>query len=222
MRKLAQYVIVAAIMILVFPIAALAHNSRGDDKDNNRGRGNSNHFGLETDQPIRFDEKFTHARDNFRGNLRGGTVTATANGSFTMEARNGTVYTVNTTDATFSLPFKGTFSAADLEVDDSVKVKGPVSDTTINADAVIVVPANTRPAKAKGTVTAVNGNKITVQTKHNGEVTLNTDSDTTVTDRDGNEIATADIEVGSEIKAKGLWDKVKETFHAIAIKLHLK
>jgi hypothetical protein len=205
MNKLMKYAAIAAIAISVVPFAAQAHDGDSDSRESdNRGENQFRVLNLD------------HIN---RGESRRGKVTAVASGLFTLEAKDGKVYTVNSANATFTLPFNGKFIASDLKVGDAVKVRGTISGTAITASSVIVVPANKRPVKGKATVSAVNGSTLTVLTKSGNTVTVNTDSNTTVTKQDGSAGAVADVQVGSKVKLAGLWDTVLNVLNAIKIKL---
>jgi hypothetical protein len=76
---------------------------------------------------------------------------------------------------------------------------------------------NVRPGKAKGTVTAVSGNTITLQTKNDKTITVNTTAETDVVKADGTTGTTTDIQVGSKLKIWGLWDKITNILSALRI-----
>jgi hypothetical protein len=202
MNRFIKYTAVAAIALSIVPFAAQAHDNDGD----NDRRGEDRFHALNLD-------------DINRGETRRGTVTAVAAGSFTFEAKDGKIYTVTTTDATFMLPFQGKFAASELKVGDAVRVHGTLSGLTIAANRIIVVPANEQPAKGKATVSAVNGSTLTVLTKSGNSITVNTDSNTTVTKQDGSAGAVSDVQVGAKVKLAGLWDSVLNVLSAIKIKL---
>ncbi len=81
------------------------------------------------------------------------------------------------------------------------------------------MPANLQPAMAKGTVTAVNDDNITLQTTEDTTITVNTDADTVIKDDNGDIAAQSDIEIGMSAKLLGLWDSVLNVFNAFKIKL---
>lgn len=176
-------------------------NSRNGDQDGREGKGE-------------------HDFANVNANRHMGTVTALGANSFTMTGKDSIVYTVDTTGTTtYSLPFKGILVFSDIKVNDSVKVLGPVSGTIITATSIIDTPVNMKAKKASGTVTAVNGSTLTVQTKDATALTVNTNANTVVTKADGTTGTMADILVGSSLKIRGLWDSVLNVFNAIKIKL---
>ncbi len=221
-----------AMLAMMVPAAALAHNGPGkmtdknfigpaisvfEDNDNSGSGRGSKIFRRLDDREARDHEK----------RFSTGTVTAVGSNSLTLKSGKGTIYTVNTADAKITLAFGAAISLSDVKVNDHAMVRGSVAATTnsassdtklINATSIVIVPANTRPAAVKGTVTAKTDNTITLQTKHDDTVTVQTDDNTTVTQEDGSVGATSDIEVGAEVKVKGLWDKVLDVFRAIKIR----
>jgi hypothetical protein len=224
MRKFLKYAGLLALLAVLLPQAALAHSPKflgppirveSDDKGNNTESkhevGNIELKEVEVEH---------HSRT--------GTVTAVGTNSFTLKANDGIVYTVNTTGAKLMGPFGTVLAFSDIHVNDKANVRGTVDATTntippgvrmITATSVIIIPANTKPARIKGTVTAVSGNTVTVQTKHNDTVTVNTASNTTVTKADGTAGTTADVTVGTNVKVKGLWNMLLNVLSAIKIKL---
>src|SRR5262245_42758198 len=199
MRKL-QILTASALLALMLPGVALAHD---DGEGNHGGPG----FGW-------FNGFRNIKADEHRKNGHGGTVTAVSSNSFTMKLRDNSTVTVNiSTDTKIMMILsKQLLQLADIHVNDRVFVKGDMNGTQIDANKVFVIPANTHPARIpKGTVTAVSGNTVTVQTNNHGvisSVTVNTDANTTVKKADGSAGTMADVTVGSSVKVKGLWDEI--------------
>lgn len=221
MKKSIKYISALALVFTLMSFAAQAHGNKNSD-DNNKLKANISAWFQKGE---RNDDRF-RARDidrilDEKANLqhKSGKVTAVSTTSFTLTTDDGTVYTVNTAGATFSTAFNGSFSQATLKAEDYVKVKGSVSGSTITAKTILVSPLNTQPAKGKGTVTAVSGSTLTVQTKGNNTVTVNTDANTSVTKTDGSTGAVSDVAVGSKVSVKGLWNSMLNTLNAIKIKI---
>jgi hypothetical protein len=208
MKKSIKYISALALVLTIMPMAAQAHgNKNSEDKD--RLKANISAWFQKGE---RGDDRF-RSRDidsilDEKANLqyKSGKVTAVSSASFTLTAEDGTVYTVNTSGATFNTAFNGSFLQANLKAEDYVRVKGSVSGNAITAKTILVSPANTQPAKGKGTVTAVSGSTLTVQTKGNNTVTVNTDANTSVTKTDGSTGVVSDVAVGSKVSVKGLWN----------------
>lgn len=203
-----------AIAFMLIPGAALANNDNKSDKDDGSAkiRSESNHKA----SPFRTVNLDRLLDDKANIKTKTGTIATLGTNSFTMLGSDGVTYTVNTSGATFNLPFKGTLTFSQIRVNDSAKVKGTLVGTTITAKSLVIVPANSQAAKASGTITAVSGNTVTLQTKGNNIVTVNT-SGSTVTKADGTVGATTDVQVGTMVKVKGLWNSLTTTFNAIKI-----
>ena len=160
-----------------------------------------------------------------RAHLLGGTVTAVGDNTLTVKGENNIIYTVDVEDAKlFRISADGNSTVlADIKVGDRVMIKGDLeSNNTIEAKSVHAMPANTHPAKARGTVTAVNDDKFTLQINHQGvisNVIVDTSSNTVVKKANGETGTTADVEVGSKVKVGGLWDELINVLAAIRIKL---
>jgi hypothetical protein len=163
-----------------------------------------------------------------------GTVTAVSSTGFTMTtalkpmpmvlgsslspSMLNAVATVNTASALLIRLPNTVIALSAIQVGDQVWVQGQNSNGQINATVVYDLPVTIKPARAKGTVTAVNGNTLSVQAKNGQNITVNTDSNTTVT-QNGNAASVANITVGSKISFSGLWDSVLNVFNAIRIRI---
>ncbi len=156
-----------------------------------------------------------------------GTVSAVGSSSFDFKTGDGTTYTVQSADATLHGPI-GVIHLSDIKVNDKVWVRGTLNDLTFSKAVVTDVPPNTHPATIRnGKVTAVNGNTLTVQMNTNGivsNVTVNTNSQTTVTKRDSTSPkdpgTLADVTVGAMVRVRGLWDELLNDLNALTI--HIK
>ncbi|HMQ56448.1 MAG TPA: DUF5666 domain-containing protein [Anaerolineae bacterium] len=136
--------------------------------------------------------------------LTGAVIDLEAN-SFTVEITGGDELTVNVTDDTrvwlVESESEGDFS--DLSTGSTVVVLGRTSDETIDARGLVVMPAGER---GGGRVTAIDGDKITVEDL-NGAVTLVTTDETEF--RSGkSEASLTDLEPGEFVIAFG--DKQKD------------
>ncbi len=203
MNNLRKYAAIGAVALTtILPFAASAHS---DDSNKSEKR----------------EEKREHKSQSYEHKAFTGTVTALSTTGFTLTSANGTVYTVTTANAQMKHPFDGSIVLADIKVNDKVVVKGTLTGTTIAAKTVLDMPANTHIAKAKGLVTAVTGNTVTLQTNHDGvisNVTVKTDTNTQYT-KDGQTGTSADVKVGSRINVKGLWDETLNVLNAIKISI---
>lgn len=211
MNKYTKIAIVAAFALIAFPGAALAHN--GGDKADVRGDDRGG-WDIKPIRPIRI------ARHS-----KAGMVIALQTTGFTLKAKDDTTYTVLIAGAKLTNQFGKTILPADIKVNDSVVVVGTLNDTTLTAASVLDMPANTHRAQAKGTITAVSGNTVTLQTNNQGvisNVTVKTSADTMIKKSDGTVGTSADLTVGSKVRVKGLWDEVLNVLNAISVKLRIK
>lgn len=222
----------AAIAVIAMPAVAFAHSSSHDSEQ----RFNVSVFN-ELDARVFGEDKNTNGKDDKGHNGKhlgqyknldrilstkvyyNGTVTAISDSGFTLETRNDSELTIDVDSAKIYQVPRTEISLEGIEVGDTVHVIGTRTDAGLEVTTVYVLPANLRPAIAKGTVTAVNDNSITVQTKDNNTITVNTDSSTEITNSDKEDVASADVETGSKVKMFGLWDSVLNIFNAIKIKL---
>ena len=150
-----------------------------------------------------------------------GSVTAVSSTGFSLTAKDGSSVAVNTAGAKIINAYGAAITLSDISVNENAMVQGSENGSQINATLVVVTPASTHPAKATGTVTAVNGSTITVQSSHDGvvyPVTINTNASTTVMSNGATTTLSA-IQVGSKINVKGLWDEVLNVLNAIRIRI---
>jgi hypothetical protein len=217
-KALSSLAAVAAILALVAPSAASAHglafgkDKREDRKENREERrAIYNEFGVQV---------FENGNVEFPGFFYKGTVSAVSGTGFTLKTKNDATFTINTTSAKIVQLPHTTISLSGIAVGDSASATGAVSGSTIDASVVFITKANQKPATAKGTVTAVSGNTVTVQTKNDQTITVNTDSSTQVVKQDGTSgTVAADVTTGSKVRLWGLWDSVAHLFSAIKIRL---
>lgn len=208
-----------ALLLVILPLSALADNDHGNSNNNERQK-----VRLELDKRGGFFTGLNSGKKTgwpFHHSFRG-TVTAVNSAGFTLNGLNGQTLTVLTADAVIKNVFGGSLALSGIHVNDKVEVKGSVSGTTVTASSVVVVPANTHKAEAFGKVTAISGSAITLQTNNKGiisSVVVNTGANTTFT-KDGSTTTIASAQVGSTIKAKGLWDEVLNVFNALKVKIY--
>ena len=199
--------LVLAIGVLAVPVSAYAKD-RGDDMGMHKGMekhsSSLNEFGVQVQGGMGLPGLF------YRG-----TVTATSGTGFSFKNKKGIVYTVTTASAKIVQIPNTVINLSGIGVNDTVAISGNLAGSTIDASVVFVSKANQVPAKAKGAVTAVNGSTVTLQTKNNKSVTVNTSASTNVVKADGTTgTVTADVVVGAKVKASGLWDTILHTLSA--------
>jgi len=211
MRKFARFAAGVALVTLLVPSLALAHGGEGNGDGHNRGQRRGLGFGGKLGWQ-------THRN-------RAGVVNTVGTTSFSMTVKDGTVFTVDVTDAEIKNAFGANILIGDIQVNTKAIVKGSVEGSTIDASRVLIIPPDTHPAAAKGTVTAVSGNNFTIESAHHGvEYTVNvtTDSNTQFQTGSGTTTATgtiADVQVGAKVKIRGLWDEILNVLKAIKIRI---
>ncbi len=201
-----------AIGVLTVPVSAYA-KGRGDDMGKHKGQekhsSGLNEFGVQMQGGMDMPSLFYK-----------GTVTAISGTGFSFKNKKGTVYTVTTGSAKIVQIPNTVISLSGIGINDTVAMSGNLTGSTLDASVVFVTKANQVPAKTKGTVTAVNGSTVTLQTKHNKTVTVNTNASTNVIKSDGTTGTVAtDVVVGAKVKASGLWDTILHTLSAWNITL---
>lgn len=140
--------------------------------------------------------RFSGKRTNFPMPAVIGTVSAISSNTITVAGKNGTVYSVDATNATVtkftagaagSKPTRATISISGIAVGDNVIVTGTVSGKSITATKIMdgTFPTGgfgnktTKPA-AMGTVSSVSGNTITLTGKNSAVTTVDA-SNATIT-----------------------------------------
>lgn len=213
-RKTVLAVTASIIAVLALPGMVLAHG-KGESKGPHRESGSKtvNSFGVRVQDDSRLDV-------GLWGLSYGGTVSAVSTTGFTLQTPRNSVYTVNTANAKIVRLPHTTIGLSDVAVNDKVSVTGTVNGSTIDASVVFDLKPNVKPAVGKGTITAVNGTTLTVQTKNNTSVTVNTDANTQVVKKDGTTgTVAADATIGAKVKLSGFWDSVLNVFNALKIKI---
>jgi hypothetical protein len=244
--KLAAVVAIAAVMT---PAMALAHGPGHDGSDDqNNGIQTQNQFGIHilggnkmTDQAQenkanRDENEDRTAPENHKGlglknilknwhkefktHYYNGTVTAVSSNQITLKTKDGSTLTVDASSAKIVRVPHTDMLVSDVKVGDTIHVVGMMnSNNTITANGIYIIPENLQPAMAKGTVTAINGSTLTVQTKDNTTVTVNTDDQTKITNSDHEAVTTANIEAGSKVKLFGWWDSLLNVFDAVMVRI---
>ena len=208
---------VAMVCLMAGVVAPHAVFARGNDSKRDAAES-----GKKTGLRISDDSKHDDD-DSRRGGVPGffykGAVTAVSTTGFTMTDSAKMASVVDTTTAKLVRVPRATIALADIKVGDSVWITGTKTGTNISASVVYVMAATVKPAKAKGTVTAVSGSTVTVQTKQGTAVTVQTTADTQVQKADGTTGAVSDVQVGSKVKARGLWDSVTSVLSALKIRI---
>lgn len=223
MNKITRWGAAMAIVAILLPVSV----SLADDNIKAKSWVGAEFRGLlNLSHRDRAEVKVSENGEKHRALFKSGSVTAISSNGFTLLAEDGTSYTVDTSNAKLlrlSADGKAMVALTDLKITDKVVVRGErADDGTLNARMVYAIPANTHPASGRGTVTAVSGNNFTLQLNNHGiisNVTVDTSANTVIK-QDGKASASmADIQVGSKVKVRGLWDEVLNVLNAIRIKI---
>jgi hypothetical protein len=214
MRLFTKLGVVAAITAMLIPAITYAHF--GSDNTNAATRVSAE-ADVKTELHHNGDHRGMH-RGLFGKMFARGTVTSVGSSSFVIQTKSDTSVTVDASEAKLIRIPNTPITLSDIKAGDRVWVHGVRSDDTIEATTVYDISADVKPAVAKGEVTAIDGDNITIETKHQGEITVTADNNTVVK-QDGEVTASGDIEVGSNVKVFGLWNKITDFFSAVLIKL---
>ncbi len=215
MRLFTKLGIVAAITAMLIP--AITYANFGSENTNTATRF---HVADDVKTDMRHDSDAHHGLHMglFGKMFARGTVTSVGSGSFMITTKNNTSVTVEASEAKLIRIPNTSISLSDIKVGDRVWVHGVRSENKIEATTIYDISAEVKPAVAKGEVTAIDGDNITLETKHHGTITVTADDDTVIK-QDGETAAAGDIEVGSRVKVFGWLNKLTDFFSAVLIKL---
>ena len=219
MNKITRFTAVTATLLALMPVSiSLANEEVRAGAWGNLRLGNRFNLRHKTEANVEVKKEQRMA-------FGAGVVTAISSDGFTFKAENGSVYTVKVANAKlFRLSVDGNnaIQLSGLQLNDKVVVRGSITDSTLDAKVVYAMPAHTHPAMGRGTVTAINGNQFTVQVDNHGiisDVTVDTNANTVFTQNGNASASMADVQVGSKVKVKGLWNELLNVLNAIRIKL---
>ncbi len=216
---------VLASIIAATPLFALAHE--GHEGEGNHGTSFSTRMEAKIDSVLDlFNRKSDNAgkgkkseNDDNSGIAFRGTVSANASSTLTVLGSDGKTYTVDTTGAmikSVATSTHGTIAVGDIKIQDPIFVAGSETGTTTIEASLIVVgvfgeKVHDRRGKdswkkfdgvAKGVVTSVDGNTITILNKKTGTTTVVTDSNTAFR-LDGATTTSGSVAVGSKVVITG-------------------
>jgi len=147
-----------------------------------------------------------------RADMAGGVVTAVTDTSITVKHLDGTstTYTITTSTALYEGPT--TIAASSLAVGQHVEIDLSSADSTLAQSINVQVPV------LFGTVTAVEGNTITISDLDGFSRSIVVDSSTTYT-KSGASATLADISVGALISAEGTVDANLTSLDATSVSM---
>lgn len=201
--------VVVAILLMFIPTISSAHFS-GDSEDHQAFP----EFRASSDRKSEFRNRLRNLSSSFRA----GVVKEIGLSNLEIETRAGQGLTIDVSEAKLIRIPNTAIALSEVSEGDKVWVHGELDGNVFVAKVVYDIAAGVQPAVKKGTVTAVNGDEVTIATKHNRQVTVNTSSNTKVI-QDGEAIPASEIEIGSKVKVFGLLNKITDFFSAIFIKM---
>jgi hypothetical protein len=156
---------------------------------------------------------------NSRAVLSGAQITGISGTTLTV-MKDGKTYTVNTDGNTrLRRRFFGKANVAEMSVNDSVNIIGKWTDdahTVIQSQQIRDMSIQKRFGIFVGTVTAENGNTLTVNTFNRGTQNVTVSGTTKYTDRRNAGLSLGDVQVGHRIRVKGMWDKTNNTITEVS------
>ncbi|MBI5127367.1 hypothetical protein HZA76_02830 [Candidatus Roizmanbacteria bacterium] len=135
----------------------------------------------------------------------------TTNKTLSVNCDDSKSYTVNVTEKTrFVRKFGGKSDFSELTVGDTINVFGKFTDDTkVTVDARLIrdLSIQKRWGVFFGNVTVKNSDNFVISTIQRGELTVYFDLETKLLNHNKEEIGYGDIEVGSRVRTKGVWNK---------------
>jgi len=223
MKKLNYYLAtstVAFALMAAAPLIASAHSGMPDTS----GKGNINikadsearvGVGINLGANIQHILYGTPVPPHATSTPANGSITTTAvvtaiNGStLTVNAKGGTTYTVDASNAKLSLNDDTALSLNQIEVGDTVRVKGTLNGSTITATAVADVAVEVRSvlsangAAGAGVVTSINGSTFTIKPFGTNATTTIETNGSTVYRINGDLASSSALVVGSKVVLAG-------------------
>jgi|GEM_PF-2289633 hypothetical protein len=152
-----------------------------------------------------------------------GTVASPVSGeSISLTASNGTGYTVDATNAKILRKYGATMAVTDIQTGDSLSVRGTVSGSTVAAATIRDNSQQQRNATFSGTVSSVDGQSFVLATKQRGSQTFNTTSATVFKENGQTSVSIANVLVGENVTASGVWDSTSSTTDASKVTIVVK
>lgn len=231
-KKIALSLVAFATIFSLAPALAFAHSGTMDNKVGvmiTQHNDNHNHNDNDSDRDQRVDKDREQQKSGLKvrddnkhvapyGVARGNITAITATG-FTLTGKDNSIITVDASSAAVIKIPTQVIPLTDLAVGDYVSVLGTKTDSNVIATKVYMVSANIHKATAKGVVTAVDPNSVTIQTKQGDSVTFVTNTDTNIAYSSDLPAMMSDIVVGSKVKINGIWDSILNIFTAFGIRI---
>ncbi len=152
-----------------------------------------------------------------------GQLSAVSGTSLTVTA-SGTTVTVYTVDVSNVNKVARRYGASTdltaLQIGDILQIRGTVNGTNVVATTVRDMSLQARSGTFIGTISAINGNSFTLQSKARGDQTINTTS-TTVFKQGSATVNISNLAVNQTVTVSGVWDRTNSNVAAtrVAIKV---
>lgn len=148
-----------------------------------------------------------------------GRVTSISGGRLMVLAASGLSYDIDATDAKLDRRYGATMSFSDIQVNDTVEVKGTFatgSTTIIKAKTIRDLSLQARNGEFKGQVTSIGTNSFVLQTANRSMQTINL-TNTTIVKVDGATSSFSGITVGATVEVTGVWNTANNNVTAYKI-----
>jgi Domain of unknown function (DUF5666) len=156
------------------------------------------------------------------GTISGTVASAVSGQSISLTASNGTGYTVDATNAKILRKYGAAMAITDIQIGDSLVVRGTVSGTSVAAITIRDNSQQQANATFSGSVSSVNGASFVLATKNRGNQTINTTSTTIFKESGLTSVGMGNITVGENITTSGVWDSTSNTVAASKVTIVVK
>lgn len=159
---------------------------------------------------------------NISGNMVNGTVSSISGNIITLTSTaSSTPFTVDATNAKLLRKFGASMAITDIQIGDTLQVRGTVSGSSVTATTIRDMSLQARNGTFSGTIAAINGTSFTLQSKERGSQTINTTS-TTVFKKNDQPALFTDLVVGQNVKVSGVWDRTNSNVTATRVNIVIK
>ena len=217
MKKLLSIMGIALVAISVIPTSVFATDGKNDNRGNAFGK-----IKIANENTVKVSEKINLKRPQLR--TIAGTVTVISGTNITMVNKD-TTYTVDTTGAKFVRRFGAAMVLGDIQVNDQLSVWGTVDGTTLKALYIRDMSLQAFHGEFSGVVKSIDASStfmsFVLTTKNRNDQTIYTVS-STVFKKNGVVILPSAVQVGSEVRVDGVWDRVNANVMAKTVVLKLE
>lgn len=200
-------------MIALTLLAPMASFAQGPDKGH---RGNERANEVHMKQLEKRVAKSKHRLDVQISLL--GKVTAMSSSTITLQANNGSSYSIDASQARLTRHFGAQMGMGDIQVNDQLFVVGTFNGTTVMAKTVQNLSLQSRKGEFTGTVKSVSTSSFVLTSNNRGDQTINISTTTKI--MKGDQLATlTDLTVGAQVHVDGVWDRTNSNVTANKVKM---